>query len=68
MKILCFVCGLGFIQVLINGFTDFIDGPKSTYHREQSVQEMRWECPNCGHDNGDWTSICGKCGRSSRPK
>jgi len=67
MKILCFAFGLGFIQVLINGFTDFIDGPNQ-HITEQSIQEMHWECPSCGHDNGDWTSICGKCGRSSRPK
>jgi len=27
-----------------------------------------WECHRCGHINGDWTGICCKCGRNTRPR
>lgn len=71
MKILCFCLACGCLQVLIDGATDFIDSRKysnSNKKTEVTVYDKHWECPKCGHENCDWTSICGKCGRSSRPK
>jgi len=30
--------------------------------------DAEWECPSCGHVNGDWTGYCYKCGRRCTPE
>ncbi len=64
MKILALVIGVGFLQVLVNGIVDFIPHPKGTEHCEVEERQERWNCPHCENDNGDWTIICGRCGRT----
>ena len=72
MKIFALISGLGIIQALINVNMNLIPQPSGSPEKliqsitiEESFEvNERWECSRCGHENGDWTSICGKCGRS----
>ena len=65
MKILVIALGLGCFQFMINQVTGCIEPPiRGKKVNEIVMTDSRWECSRCGNDNGDWTSICGKCGRS----
>lgn len=67
MKIVALAIGLGMIQVLMNGVIDVIPPPKDGHKVLTEItaeSTERWECVRCGNDNGEWTSICGKCGRT----
>lgn len=67
MKVLAVILCLGCSQVFIDGIVDLFPTPNRISHERPVMTAERWECPKCGNDNGDWTSICGRCGRS-RPK
>jgi hypothetical protein len=60
MKVVAIVIACGCLQAMVNGFCEFWEHPFSS----KAIVDSRWECPSCGNDNGDWTSICGRCGRS----
>lgn len=68
--VLAFACGVfNYFMGLTTEFIDNLTGmrrkPRASFHVQ--IVDERWECPRCNHDNGDWTSICGFCGRS-RPR
>ena len=65
MKALVFSLGLGCSQFLMDQTCAFVDQSlKKEVERKIIVVDERWGCSRCGNDNGDWTSICGRCGRS----
>lgn len=67
MKILGLICGFGLMQFGINeAWGAFKQPPAHTsfFMKKEIPVNERWECNRCGHTNSDWTSICGKCGRS----
>ena len=65
MKFLALALGLGCFQFMIDQVCGCIDAPIRSYKTNETVMiDDRWECSRCGKDNGDWTSICGRCGRS----
>lgn len=65
MKILAIAFAGGCIQFMVNGFCDLWKSPFSFKTEKEVIIDSQWNCSRCGHSNGDWTSICGKCGRSS---
>jgi len=63
MKILPLSVGIICVYSLIAGFSVCF-GASATYEVIQKPAPSRWECHHCRKLNEDWTSICGKCGRS----
>ena len=64
MKIVAIVVACGFLQTMVNGFCELWQPPFAYKATKEVIVDSRWECPSCGNDNGNWTSICGRCGRS----
>lgn len=65
MKSLAISLGLGCSQFMINQFCGFFEQPvRKETESKIIVVDSRWECARCGNDNSDWSSICGRCGRS----
>ena len=65
MKAIVIAFGFGAMQLLIDQSTALIDGMNSPRKFESvEIVNERWECSRCGTSNGEWTSICGRCGRS----
>ena len=64
MKVVAFLLLCGMAQCGIDGLTSLFPAPHRVYKKEIAPVEQRWECSACGHNNYDWTSICGFCGRS----
>ena len=65
MKFVSLTFGLGYLQFMIDQVCGSIDAPIRAYKTNEIVQtDERWECSRCGNSNGEWTSICGRCGRS----
>jgi len=65
MKAIVIAFGFGAMQLLIDQSTALIDGMNSPRKFESvEIVNERWECSRCGNSNGEWTSICGRCGRS----
>lgn len=65
MKAIAIAFGFGAMQLLIAQSTtlvDFVNSPR----RFESIEIVneRWDCSRCGNSNGEWNSICGRCGRS----
>ena len=67
MKVMLVCLGLGCCQVLLDEGCRFV-GQSLGRNTVEVETTQRWECSSCGHSNCDWTSICGKCGRSTRPR
>jgi len=66
MKALALILALGMIHACIEGITSFLPAPQA-HNFSYSPQEKwddSWNCSHCGHKNYEWTSICGRCGRS----
>ena len=63
MKALIFSLGLGCSQFAVDQFCEFFEQPLKNEITTVIVNE-RWSCSRCGKSNGEWTSICGRCGRS----
>ncbi len=60
MKLMIVAVGLLCLQILSSGCTASLDiTPEMIEH----MIDSRWECSYCGNSNGEWTSLCGKCGR-----
>jgi hypothetical protein len=66
MKVLALILGLGMIQATIDGIGSFFPAPKAHnfFYMKEKRWDDTWKCAHCGHTNYNWTSICGKCGRS----
>lgn len=64
MNIFAVLFCVGCSQVLVDGIVDLVPAPYYISHERLEMNGERWECPKCGHDNNDWTSICGRCGRT----
>ena len=66
MKVLILMLGAGILQIGINGVTSVFPPPAAHNfsYKQEKIHDKTWNCSYCGHKNYNWTSICGKCGRS----
>jgi len=67
MKVLAIICGLGLFQATIDSSVGFFKQPRphlTLFPQKEGAWDDQWDCSRCGHKNYEWTSICGKCGRS----
>ena len=66
MKVLILMLGTGILQIGINGITSAFPSTAANNfsYKQEKTQDKIWNCSSCGHKNYNWTSICGKCGRS----
>lgn len=61
MRIVFITVGLLCLQILFSGCSASLHvTPEMIEH----MVDSRWECPKCGHSNGNWSTICSKCGES----
>ena len=62
MKVVAIMVTCGCLQAMINGFCELWQPPFSYKAKKEVPVDSKWECSHCGHNNENWTSICGRCG------